>query len=194
MRPSAPCVILLALAVSAAGCASPRSSFYTLNATAKPVPAAADYAVSVGPVSVPSAVDRPQIVLRVAPHEVAVDQFHRWASPLPEAIARVVAEDLAAILGTPRVTVFSGRTAAGARYRVLVDVIRFDSAPGEAATLEAAWEVRSTPDGATRAGRTAVAEPSSDREFAALAAAHSRALGRLSADVADAIRTMEGGR
>ncbi len=194
MRRSVPCVVLLALAAAAAGCASPRSSFYTLNATASPRPAAADYAVSVGPVSVPSTVDRPQIVLRVAPHEVAVDQFHRWASPLPEAIGRVVAEDLAALLGTPHVTVFPGRTPAAARYRVLVDVIRFDSAPGEAATLDAAWTVRTTPDGAARAGRTMSAEPVPGREFAALAAAHSRALGRLSADVADAIRTLEGGR
>lgn len=194
MRRSAPCVVLFALVAAAAGCASPRSSFYTLNATAKPATATADYAVSVGPVSVPSAVDRPQIVLRVAPHEVAVDQFHRWAAPLPEAIARVVAEDLAGILGTHHVTVFPGRTAAGARYRVLVDVIRFDSAPGEAATLDAAWTVLRAPDGATRAGRTTSAEPVPDREFATLAAAHSRALGHLSADVADAIRALEGGR
>ncbi len=194
MRRPASCVLLVALAVAGGGCASPRSYFYTLNATTKPVAAAADYAVSVGPVSVPAAVDRPQIVVRLATHEVAVDQFHRWASPLPEAIARVVAENLAADLGASRVAVFPGGTAAGARYRVLVDVIRFDSAPGEAATLDAAWTVRRATDGATRAGRGAFAEPVPDREFAALAAAHSRALGRLSADVADAIRTMEGGR
>ncbi len=194
MRRPATSILLLVPAIAAIGCASPRSSFYTLSRTATPAATGADYSVSVGPVSVPAAVDRPQLVVRTAPHEVAVDQFHRWASPLPDAIARVVAEDLGAALGTPHVTVFPGPTAAGARYRVVIDVNRFESAPGDAATLDAVWTVRSARDGATRAGRTTSAERVPDREFATLAAAHSRALGRLSADVADAIRALEGGR
>ena len=32
-----------------------------------------------------------------------MDEFNRWAEPLNENIARVVAEDLAALLGTPQV-------------------------------------------------------------------------------------------
>jgi uncharacterized protein len=189
MRRFASCLLLFALGTGA-GCASPRSNFYTLNTTAKPVTTGADTSVSVGPVSVPAAVDRPQIVVRLAPNQVAIDEFNRWASPLPDAISRVVAENLSATLGTPRVAVFSQPTAAGARYRVLIDVLRFESAPGEAATLDAAWTVRSTKDGTTRSGRTSVSEPVPDREYATLAAAHSRALGRLSADLAVAIREL----
>jgi uncharacterized lipoprotein YmbA len=187
MRRPASCVLPFALVVAVAGCASPRSNFYTLNSAAKPVTTGADYSVSVGPVSVPASVNRPQIVVRLAPNRVAIDEFHRWASPLPDAIARVVAEDLSAMLGTPHVSVFSRPTAAGARYRVLIDVLRFESAPGEAATLDAVWTVRSTKDGTTRSGRTTVSEPVPDRGYDALAAAHSRALGRLSADLAEAI-------
>jgi uncharacterized lipoprotein YmbA len=190
MRRLASCILPFALAVALAGCASPRSYFYTLNSEAKPVTTGADTSVAVGPVSVPAAVDRPQIVVRLAPNQVGIDEFHRWASPLPDAISRVVAENLAAMLGTPNVTVFTRPTAAGARYRVLVDVLRFESAPGEAATLDAVWTVRSTMDGATRSGRTTASEPVPDREYATLAAAHSRALGRLSADLAGAIRAL----
>ena len=189
MRRYASCILLFALAAGS-GCASPRSNFYTLNSAAKQVTTGADTSVSVGPVSVPAAVDRPQIVVRLGPNQVAIDEFHRWASPLPDAIARVVAENLAATLGTPHVTVFSQPMATGARYRVLVDVLRFESTPGEAATLDAVWTVRSTKDGTTRSGRTTVSEPVPDREYATLAAAHSRALDRLSADVAVAIRTL----
>lgn len=188
MRRLASCVLLCTLAGTGAGCASPRSNFYTLSPTAKPATAGADTSVAVGPVSIPAAVDRPQIVVRLAPNEVAIDEFHRWASPLPDAIARVVAENLAAMLGTPHVTVFSRPTAAGAGYRVLIDVLRFESAPGEAAILDAVWTVRSTKDGTARSGRTTATEPVPDREYASLAAAHSRALGRLSADLAGAIR------
>jgi uncharacterized lipoprotein YmbA len=173
-----------------AGCASPRANFYTLNSATKPVATGADYSVAVGPVTVPAAVDRPQIVVRLAPNQVAIDEFHRWASPLPDAISRVVAENLAAMLGTPHVTVFPRPTAAGAQYRVLIDVLRFESAPGEAASLDAVWTVRSTKDGSTRSGRTTASEPVPDREFAALAAAHSRALGRLSAEIAGVIQAL----
>jgi len=189
MRRHASCVLLFALVV--AGCASPRSNFYTLNSAAKPVTTGAAYSVAVGPVSVPAAVDRPQIVVRLSPNQVEIDEFHRWASPLKDAISRVVAENLAAMLGTPHVTVFTQPTAAGAQYRVLIDVLRFESAPGEAASLDAVWTVRSTKDGSTRSGRTTVSEPVPDREYVTLAAAHSRALGRLSADLAGAIRGME---
>ncbi|HEX9851124.1 PqiC family protein [Candidatus Deferrimicrobium sp.] len=187
MRRFAPCILLFAL-VAGSGCASPRSNFYTLDSAAKPVATGADYSVAVGPVSVPSAVDRPQIVVRIAPNQVAIEEFHRWVSPLPDAIARVVAENLAAMLGTPHVTVFSRPTAAGARYRVLIDVLRFESAPGDAAILDAVWTVRSAEDGTTRSGRTTVREPVMGREYSTLAAAHSSALGRLSAEVAGAIR------
>jgi hypothetical protein len=187
MRRFAPCILLFAL-VAGSGCTSPRSNFYTLDSAAKPVATGADYSVAVGPVSVPSAVDRPQIVVRIAPNQVAIDEFHRWVSPLPDAIARVVAENLAAMLGTPHVTVFSRPTAAGARYRVLIDVLRFESAPGDAAILDAVWTVRSAEDGTTRSGRTTVREPVMGREYSTLAAAHSSALGRLSAELAGAIR------
>ena len=57
----------------------------------------------VGPVSIPAEVDRPQFTVQVAPNRVAIDEFNRWAAPLNENIARVVAGDLAALLGTPRV-------------------------------------------------------------------------------------------
>jgi len=194
MRRFAAFAVFCAFVVTVAGCASPRSNFYTLTPSAKPAAAAASYSVAVGPVSVPSEVDRPQIVVRLAPNQVAIDEFHRWASPLPDAISRVIAENLAATLGTPHVTVFTQPTAAGARYRVLVDVLRLESAPGESATLDAVWTVRSTKDGTTRSGRTKASEPVPDREYTTLAAAHSRALGRLSADLAGAIQALERGQ
>ena len=189
MRRLASCILLFAL-VAGVGCASPRSNFYTLNSASKPAATGADYSVAVGPVSVPAAVNRQQIVVRLAPNQVAIDEFHRWASPLPDAIVRVVAEDLSAMLGTPHVTVFSQPTSGGAQYRVLIDVLRFESALGEAATLDAVWTVRNTKDGSSRSGRTTVSEPVPDREYTTLAAAHSRALDRLSADIAGAIKAL----
>ncbi len=185
-------VILCALAAAWAGCASPRSHFYTLSALAKPAAGASGPSVAVGPVAVPDLVDRPQIVTRTGPNQVALDDFNRWGSPLKDDIARIVAENLAALLGTPQVSVYPAATTAWAQYRVLIDIVTFDSAPGESASLDAVWMVRSTKDAATRGGRTTVREPVREQGYPALVAAHSRGIERLSADVAGAIRALEG--
>ena len=186
-------VLLFSLAVAGAGCASPRANFYTLSPAARPAAAASGTSVSVGPVSVPAAIDRPQMVLRVSPNEVFIDEFNRWASPLPDEIARVVAGNLASTLGTQQVSVYPGPTASGARYRVVIDIMALDSAPGESAALDAVWSVRSAKNGASRAGRTTTREAVPEKGFPALDAAHSRALETLSADIAGAIREVARG-
>ena len=58
--------------------------------------------------------------------------------------------------------------------------------------LDAVWAVGRTRDGASRTGRTTVREPAPDKGYDALAAAHSRAVARLSQDIADAVRALEG--
>jgi len=179
------------LAAVGAGCASPRSDFYTLSPLAKAVPEAADYSVAVGPVSVPEIVDRPQIVVRTGPNQVFIDEFHRWGSPLRDEIARGIAGNLSALLGAPQVSVMPHSTSSAAKYRAAVDVMVFDSTPGESAVLDAVWVVRGAGDGATRSGRTTVRETVSGAGYAALVAAHSRALEKLSGDIADAIRGLE---
>jgi hypothetical protein len=186
-------VLLCILAVLPMGCAStPQSHFYTLSPAAKPAAAAAaNYSISVGPVTVPATVDRPQIVVRVGPNQVDIDEFNRWASPLQNDIARVIAENLVLMLGTPDVTVFPQTTAAGSSYRVAISVLRFDSIPGKEATLDAVWTVRRTKGDQSRTGRTTLSVPAQGSGYAALVAAHSLALEKLSGDVAEAIRTME---
>lgn len=187
-------IIIISCAVAAiiAGCASSPSRFYTLSPTAAPasVPAA-DYAVSVGPVSVPAAVDRLQIVVRTGPNQVFIEEFDRWASPLKVDIARVVAGNLVSMLGTPQVTVFPASSAADASYRVVIDVLRFESEPDRAATLDALWTISAAKGGQVRRSRTTLIEPTQGAGYAALVAAHSRALGRLSLEITAAILEME---
>ncbi|HTQ25048.1 MAG TPA: PqiC family protein [Candidatus Binataceae bacterium] len=177
------------IAAAASGCGTTAPSrFYTLDSTAAPAGAASGAdAVMVGPVSVPAAVDRPQFVVQVAPNRVDVDEFNRWASPLGDAIARAVAGDLVKLLGTPNVAVAPLANFAPA-YRVTIDVQRFDSVPGQAALVEAVWTVRKTAGGETRSGRTVAQEPVKGEGFDALAAAHSRAIAKVSGDIAAAIR------
>jgi uncharacterized protein len=176
------------IAAAASGCSTAPSRFYTLDATAAPDGATpVGDAIMVGPVSVPAAVDRPEFVVQTAPNRVDVDEFNRWAAPLNDAVAQVVAGDLVKLLGTPNVAAAPMANFDPA-YRVTIDVQRFDSVPGQAAMLEAVWTVHKTSGGETRSGRTVAREPVQGDGFDALAAAHSRALARLSGDVAAAIR------
>jgi len=184
-----PIIHLLAVALVVASCArSTPPRLYTLasTATAGGVPPAR-YAVMVGPVSVPGSVDRPELVVQVAPNRVVVDELHRWAAPLGEGIARAVAGDLAVLLGTPEVATAPFANFAP-DYRVTINVQRFDSVPGESVLVDAVWAVRGTAGGPVHSGRSVAVEPLAGEGFDAIAAAHSRALAKLGADIAAAIR------
>lgn len=174
------------------GCASPASRFYTLSAAAVPAAPPSSLSVAVGPVSVPTVVDRPEILVTTGPNQVQLGEFERWASPLQDEIGRVVAENLVMMLGTPHVSQSANTLAGEADYRALIEVQKFQSVPGEAATLEAIWTVRRAKDGRSRMGRTSVREPVPQPGFDALAAGHSRAIARLSQDIAEAVRILAG--
>ncbi|HTP41655.1 MAG TPA: PqiC family protein [Nitrospiria bacterium] len=180
-------IALVSIALAACGASAP-SHFYTLDSTATPegAPSAA-YSVSVGPVSIPAAVDRPQFVVQDGPNRVSVEEFNRWVAPLENSIARVVAGDLSALLGTPRVAV-EPLAHFDPDYRVTLDIQQFESAPGRSALIDAVWTVRPAAGGPARSGRTVAQEPAQGAGFEALAAAHSRALAQVSRDIAAAIR------
>jgi uncharacterized lipoprotein YmbA len=182
-------LISIALAATlAAACSTAPAKFYSLasTSTADGTPATAA-TVMVGPVTIPAAVDQPEFVVQVAANRVEVNEFNRWVSPLGDGIARTVAGDLVVLLGTPQVA--SAQLANFTPdYRVTIDVQKFESVQGQAATLEAVWTVRKTAGGEIRSGRTVAREQVQGQGFDALAAAHSQALAKMSADIAAAIR------
>jgi uncharacterized lipoprotein YmbA len=186
--------IVTFLVVVTAGCTSAPSRFYTLNSTAAGDDATnSNVAVIVGPVSIPAEVDRPQFTIQVAPNRVAVDEFNRWAAPLNDNIARVVAGDLTVLLGTPQVAASPAANFAVA-YRVTINIQRFETVPGKSVLIDAVWVVRPPSNGAVQSGRTVASETVSDDSYDSLAAAHSRALTKVSSDIATAIRAKSDGK
>ena len=187
-----PLIVGAVIAVVTAGCASAPSRFYTLNSTTTADGSTtANYAIAVGPVTVPAAVDRPQITIQVAPNRVAVDEFNRWAEPLSQNIARVVAANLATMLGTLRVA-SSPLANFNPDYRVAINIQQFESVPGKSVTVEALWVVLKPAGSVSLSGHTVASEPVSGNDYDALAAAHSRALTKVSSDIAAAIRSEAG--
>ncbi|MBN3757911.1 membrane integrity-associated transporter subunit PqiC [Paraburkholderia sp. Tr-20389] len=183
------CIALLA------GCASPRSNFYTLSPDSTLESAGAPLSVSVvvGPVTIPELVDRPQLVTRVSGNEVRLNEFARWGEPLKSGVADVIAADLTRLLGSKQVSVSSQTVAGTEACRVRVDIVQFDSMPGEAVAVDALWTVRVTGRTALLTGRSTVREPLQGADDAALVAAHSRALAAVSRDIAAAIRSASPG-
>ena len=183
--------VLVALfsAASIAGCgSSPKTNFYTLTALA---PAArtesnASYRVAIGPVTLPDGIDRPQLVLRTGANRMSIAEFERWVGPPKDEIARAIADNLTQLLNGASVFTYP-HGADDADLRVQVDVQRFDSVLGEAASIEVLWQVRPA-KGEPKTGRSAVREPAPSGGYDALVAAHSRALAAVSRDIAAAIQ------
>jgi ABC-type uncharacterized transport system auxiliary subunit len=70
---------------------------------------------------------------------------------------------------------------------VLLDVQNFDSAAGEAATLDLLWTVRAADDRVVAAGRSLIREAAHGGDYDAIVAAHGRALAAASREIAAAI-------
>ena len=193
MKPATNGCVLAALLVLLAACgAAPKERFYTLTdgrggGGGATLPSL-DYAVVVGPVFVPEVVDRPQLVLRMAGSEVRIEDQARWAEPLRQAIGRVMAVNIAHGLSNARVSSQGQGTTGEADFRVVIDVQRFDSAPGVAATIEVTWTVRRAMSGEQETVRVRIEEPVSGPDYEALVAAHARAIARVSDGIVTAIR------
>jgi uncharacterized lipoprotein YmbA len=190
-------IVVIALALAAAGCgSSPKPKFYTLSPEAPAAATAAASApvgrpsVGVAAVTLPEAVDRPQLVNRTAANEVAIAQQHRWAGPLKDEVPRVLAENLSRLTGNPQVAAHPSAAATGADYRVRVDFQRFDGTAGGDVVLEALWTVQSAGGEVLSAGRSAAREPTGAAGFDALAAAYSRALAKLAGYIAPAVKDL----
>ena len=179
------------------GCAgSPPVHYYTLSAEAAaggsgPATVGAELRIAVGPISLPEVVDRPQLVVRSGPNQVALVDEHRWAESLKSEIPRVIAENLSRVLATGQVWAYPQNINGSVDYRLLVDIQRFESTPGQMAAIDALWTIQrpSQEGAASKTGRSTVQQPIAGQGYDSLAAAHSRALAEISREIAEAIRS-----
>lgn len=206
-----PLLVLFAAATVVTACSSPKTTYYTLSAP--PVTATTattlNTRIVVGPVTVPSLVDTPQLVVKNSNNQVTVYEYQRWAGSLKSDIERVVAADLSRDLSTPNVWSYTQSAFAQFDYQILIDVQRIDSKLGDSVTLDALWTIKSTAakisahaakhkpvkmhadapaHPASHTGRAVITETVSGSGFDALVAAQSRAFDRLSTDIAQSIR------
>jgi len=187
-----PGALLAALLVLAA-CATPiKTRYYTLQgalpATVKATHRASDYRVVIGPVSVPETLDRRQLVLRVAPNRDVISDVERWSEPLKRQIPRVLAADVGQVLAAADVAADAQYDAQDADYRVWIDVLRFESAPGHSVTFEAAWSVRNRAGARLHEARSLFVLPVAAAGTDPLVDAQAQALAAFAGEIAKALR------
>lgn len=181
-------LLSLALCVALAACGrSQPTRFYVLENAHDPVRAdtlpARD--LRVARVNVPEYLDRNGMVSRVpGGAELQVSQFHAWAEPLAVGVRRLLQEGLAAPLLAVGINVPAAGEELPAAYTLLVDILRLDGGFEAAAELEARWTLRSGDDILGR-GAYADREPLQGASYAALAAAQSRLVQRMTAHLAE---------
>lgn len=187
---------LLGGVLALTGCAGSESvRYYVLSATpAGPNGAAVrDIPVGVGPVELPEYLDRPQIVTRTSQNQLNVADFDRWAESLKDNTIRVLAENLAMLLPSQRVSVYPWKRATPVDYQITVQVSQFDRMENGESVFALRWRVL---DGG---GRELLSRTSTYREtptgsdYAATVAAMNRNLEAFSRDVALKIEALSAG-
>ena len=179
---------------------TPPARLYTLApAEAAPIEAGTGAVVGLGPVELPSYLDRPEIVTREGPHEVAIGEFDRWAEPLQPMVVRLLADRLRQATGSREVVPLPARWSAEPRHAVAVLVDRFDADETGQVVLDTRWRYYQTSDGRSlRGGHEMIALPTGPasppgvgyaskeprRDYAALVATMARAVGELARRIA----------
>ena len=180
------------------GCASsPASRFYTLSSLSGPVKANAGQplgkgpTIGLGPIRFPDYLDRPGIVTRSGGNTIEIAEFDLWAGSLKDDFLRVLAENLSILLETDKMLLYPYIGAVPIDFRIGMNLIRFEGAPGGEVSLEATWLIQEGQDkkeGVVQKSR--ITEPVSGSDYQALVAAQSRAVEKLGREMAKAIQTL----
>ena len=144
--------------------------------------------LGVGPVRLPGYLDRREILTRVSQSRLDVSQNDRWAEPLDENLAHVLAQNLSVLLGSDGVISYPWPIAKGPDYRVTVEVLQFECNSALEAQLSARWWVIDRNDtGAAEVKESHLTRAATDRSTGASVAALSETVADLSRQIAQAV-------
>ena len=167
---------------------SPLSEPEAEQAAATRSPEPARLAIAVGPVHLPGYLDQAQMVTRITQHRIILSENDRWAEPLEDNIAHVLAQNLSMLLPTHQVTLHPWPAQQRPSYQLEIDVLSFETDTTGTAHLVARYFLRDVASRQTIAEKEArltasAAGSSTEQSVASL----SKALGDFSVGVASVI-------
>lgn len=104
-------------------------------------PAPKPIALGIGPIGFPPYLNTTRFIMRKGDHEVVSNDYLRWGEPPDQGFQRVLAANLALLLGTKEICLSQWRRDA-VTSELQVEVARFDVNDQGHAILEASWHVR----------------------------------------------------
>jgi len=149
-------------------------------------------AVTLTPVQLPQYLERPQIVIRVAPNRLELSEFDNWGGSLEKNMTRVLAANLSLLLASPDIQIVNTRRSVDRGTTVEIQVMQFERSPDGRTVLNTQWRLfgpdRNQPPKITQTSRfvsDSILETAPDRT--AVVAAMSQLLGELSKTIAQTI-------
>ena len=187
-------VILAIAAIFLGGCRSQTPHFYALSSIqegqviSRKSPAQ-NAVIGIGPVKLADYLDQSMLVTRTSDNQAVKAEYDRWVGSFKDNFTNVLADNIGFLLSTERIYLYPWRMSMPIDYQVVVDVVRCDGRLGDAAWLEARWSVFGGPEKKLlKINRSSIREPVSGADYAALVAAQSRTLAKLSQEIAEAIQ------
>ncbi|MCK9394642.1 MAG: PqiC family protein [Methylobacter sp.] len=124
---------------------TPPTDFYVLEPLSEPPPLSTatekKRQIGIGPVSIPALLERKQIVTRLPDNSVKIAEFHQWASPLKDNVAQVLTHNLATLQADDLIRAYPWSAYGTVDYRIIIDIIRFDTHPEKTVNFEARWAI-----------------------------------------------------
>ncbi|QQZ27409.1 membrane integrity-associated transporter subunit PqiC [Thiothrix subterranea] len=141
------CGILLTLSA----CSSTPTQYHTLStdmgSAAAPVVTASIKSVGVGPITLPTLLDREGMVIRNDATTLEVSDTHLWGGQLEDEFQRTLAQHLQSRLPATRVQTVPWELSQTPQYQVVVKLDQFDGTPGGKAWLRGVWQLQAGNDG-----------------------------------------------
>lgn len=189
--------VILALAAIFSGCSrSQTPRFYTLSpiqedqGISKRKSPAQKPVIGLGPVKLADYLDQSLIVTRTSDNQAVKAEYDRWVGSFKDDFINVLANNLGILLSTETIYLYPWRLSMPIDYQVVLDIVRCDGRLGDAAWLEVRWSILKGPEKKLlKTQRSSIREPVSGADYAALVAAQSRALAKLSQEIAGAIQS-----
>lgn len=186
---------IVVISLSACG-KTPAARFYTLSSMASP--GAADHGskqgntiIGIGPVNVAAYLDRSEIVTRSSPTTIELASFDRWAEPFESMIASSLAENISTMLPSVQAIV-DPWPEADIDYQLVIKITKFDNDKDGNIQLYASWGILQY---STRAissvTESKISVPGSAGDYDAITISMSKALVKLSEEIAAKLKNVE---
>jgi uncharacterized lipoprotein YmbA len=142
-------------------------------------------------VSLPSLVDRAEIVLNTSSDAVSVPEHERWGAPLVDLVSQTLAQDIERRRGDVLVAGVGLGVTQASPIKMTVNIVQVWMRRGEPARIEVQWRIRGPQPGKESSGTEAFSAPLGADGYAAVAQAWSACVALLADRLAGQIPRAE---